>query len=92
MTLGSILPWLYMGFFLLVGWRLYLVGWPIWVKTMAGIALVAVPPLLLLLPVLRNPTQLSANILQATALVMVLMGGLCLLGGLVATWLRERNR
>ena len=92
MALGSVLPWLYMGFFLLVGWRLYLVGWPLWANVATAIAMVGVPPLLVLLPTLRNPTEVSASILQATALAMVLMGGLCLIGGVVATGLKQRAR
>ncbi|WP_070150969.1 hypothetical protein [Sphingobium phenoxybenzoativorans] len=92
MSLSGVIPWLYMAAFIIIGWRLYVIRWHGGLKIVSGVAMVLAPPLLLVLPALRNPAGNFADLLMATGIGMLVMGALCLLGGAVAAHLRNRSR
>jgi hypothetical protein len=91
-SLSGIIPWLYMAAYLVIGWRLYVIRWHLGFKIASGAAMVLAPPLLFMLPALRNPKGNFSDLLMATGVGMLVMGALCLLGGAVASHLRERSR
>ena len=89
---GKIMPWFYMTLFVVIGWPLYVLRWDWRLKAASGAAMVTAPPLLFLLPALRNPQGEFAGWLLAMGIAMFVMGGLCLLGGVLGAWLRKRPR
>jgi F0F1-type ATP synthase assembly protein I len=92
MTLTGIIPYLYMLAYIVIGWRLYVIPWATGLKALSGAAMVIAPPLLFILPALRNREGNMADLLLATGIGMLVMGILCLLGGVAAAWLRARSR
>lgn len=91
MSFDRIFPFLYMLAFLVIGWRLYGIRWAKGLKIASGTAMTLAPPLLFILPALRNPAGNMADLLMATGIGMLVMGLLCLLGGVLAAHLRARS-
>lgn len=91
-SFGQIMPYLYMAIFIVIGWRLYVIRWDWRLKAASGAAMVIAPPLLFLLPALRNPQGNFAGWLLAMGIGMLVMGALCMGGGVLAGWLRARPR
>lgn len=91
-SLSGLIPWLYMAAYIVIGWRLYVIAWHRGLKIVSGMAMVIAPPLLFMLPALRNPAGNFSDLLMATGIGMLVMGALCLLGGAVAAYLRNRSR
>ncbi|RVT43077.1 hypothetical protein [Sphingobium algorifonticola] len=91
-TFGQIMPYGYMLLFIVIGWRLYVLRWDWRWKAASGAAMVIAPPLLFLLPALRNPQGSFAGWLLAMGIGMLVAGALCLGGGVLAAWLRARPR
>ena len=90
--MSGLLPYLYMAAYIAIGWRLYALRWQTGMKIAAGAAMVIAPPLLFILPALRHREGATAGLLLATGVGMLVMGLLCALGGMVASYLRERSR
>lgn len=91
-TFTKLVPYLYMAMFIVIGWRLYVIRWHVGLKALSGAAMVIAPPLLFILPALRNPAGGMAGLAMATGIGMLVMGMLCLLGGGAAGWLYARSK
>lgn len=92
MSLSGLIPWLYMAAYIFVGWRLYVITWHRGLKIVSGAAMALAPPLLFILPALRNPAGNFADLAMATGVGMFFAGMLCLLGGALAAHIRARSR
>ncbi|ATI81288.1 MULTISPECIES: hypothetical protein [Sphingobium] len=90
--MAQILTAIYLLMMLAGGWRLFGLGWPLWVKGLVAIGLVCPLPLLVLLPGMLHPERPFADMLRMIGFVMMGCGALCLVGGLSAARLRARRR
>jgi hypothetical protein len=88
---GKIFPYLYMAVFVVIGWRIYGIRWDWRLKAASAAAMVVAPPLLFILPALRNGGGM-ADLAFWIGIAMGLMGLFCLLGGMLGAYLRARPR
>ncbi|KEQ51547.1 hypothetical protein [Sphingobium chlorophenolicum] len=87
----KILAALYPLLMVAAGWRLFTMSWSRALKIAAGVAMVVPIPMLFLLPALVQPDRPFADLLRTIGIALMFSGGVSLLGGMAAAWLKGRR-
>lgn len=88
----QILSLLYLLALAIAGWRLFRLRWSRRVRILAGVLLVALTPMLFLLPAVLNPRSGFADLQVAIGVGMLTAGTVALLAGVGIAWLGQRGR